>query len=418
MSQDNEDDGPVQQQINHDQDINNIDGMRRQYLTDATAATTFRANIPAAQQPQQITSSTNNDISTTTNTNDTSTTTRRRRPPPRRVDHTYREYSKFPMNELPSGKKDNNFPAKVHRILSLPEYASIISWMPHGRAWKIHDKDKLVRQVIPNFFGQSKYESFTRQLNGWGYKRLYQSGNDCNAYYHECFLRGLPHLTSLMKRVQPNQGKLLPHVEGEPNFYEIEKQYPFPDPNQALSMHSFIPQGWGQEGVAASVPQAQETSASAADHTGDNFQANHYPPHPPPSHAGMLYGYGLPPPQYYPQAQQGQESQEAQPFPPPYYHPSSQLPQYGYQPPHHGQQQYPLQASSSDPLQSGKSEEPVPLAPMSSSAATSVSNNSLSVPHDVVGDQFQPIKFDDYGLSEKSTSEAATNTETESSSDK
>ena len=125
MSQDNEDDGPVQQQINHDQDINNIDGMRRQYLTDATAATTFRANIPAAQQPQQITSSTNNDISTTTNTNDTSTTTRRRRPPPRRVDHTYREYSKFPMNELPSGKKDNNFPAKVHRILSLPEYASV-----------------------------------------------------------------------------------------------------------------------------------------------------------------------------------------------------------------------------------------------------------------------------------------------------
>ena len=114
ISQDNEDDGPVPQQINHDQDINNIDGMHRQHPTATTAA--VRANISAAQQPQQITSSTNND---------TSTTTRRRRPPPRRVDHTYREYSKFPMNELPSGKKDNNFPAKVHRILSLPEYASV-----------------------------------------------------------------------------------------------------------------------------------------------------------------------------------------------------------------------------------------------------------------------------------------------------
>ena len=123
MSQNNEDDGPVPQQINHDQDINNIDGMHHQHLTSTT--TTAVASIPATQQPQQITSTIiNNDISTTTNTNDTSTKTRRR-PPPRRVDHTYREYSKFPMNELPSGKKDNNFPAKVHRILSLPEYASV-----------------------------------------------------------------------------------------------------------------------------------------------------------------------------------------------------------------------------------------------------------------------------------------------------
>lgn len=119
MSQNNEDDGPVPQQINHNQDINNIDGMHRQHPIATTAAARS-----APQQPQPITSSTNNAISSTTNTNDTSTTTRRR-PPPRRVDHTYREYSKFPMNELPSGKKDNNFPAKVHRILSLPEYASV-----------------------------------------------------------------------------------------------------------------------------------------------------------------------------------------------------------------------------------------------------------------------------------------------------
>jgi len=135
MSQNNEDDGPVPQQINHDQDINinNIDGMHRQHPIATTAAAAVA--IPATQQPQPITSSTNNAISITTNTNDTSTKTRRR-PPPRRVDHTYREYSKFPMNELPSGKKDNNFPAKVHRILSLPEYASV-SYI-HIYAYDVH----------------------------------------------------------------------------------------------------------------------------------------------------------------------------------------------------------------------------------------------------------------------------------------
>ncbi len=82
--------------------------------------------------------------------------------------------------------------------------------------------------MISKHFVQSKYESFTRQLNGWGFKRLHQAGNDFNACYHECFLRGLPHLTALMRRAKPNKGKLIPHVEGEPNFYNIEKQFPLP----------------------------------------------------------------------------------------------------------------------------------------------------------------------------------------------
>lgn len=158
----------------------------------------------------------------------------RERLPPRRVDHTYRNYSNFPLDGRLAGKKaPNKFPCKLHQILSIPEYSHIISWMPHGRAWKIHNKDLLMREIVPKYFVQSKFESFTRQLNGWGFKRLHQSGNDFNAYYHECFLRGIPHLTALMKRVQPNQGKLLPHVEGEPNFYEIDEKCPLPPPTMS-----------------------------------------------------------------------------------------------------------------------------------------------------------------------------------------
>ncbi|KAL7426219.1 hypothetical protein ACHAXH_000744 [Discostella pseudostelligera] len=151
----------------------------------------------------------------------------------RRVDHTYRDYSKFPLEELPTRKRaPTNFPSKLHQILSNPEYAHIPSQQPHGRAWKIHNKVLLIQDIVPKYFVQSKYESFTRQLNGWGFKRLHQLGNDFNAYYHEFFLQNLPHLTVLLQRVAPNQGKLLPHVEGEPNFYEIDKQFPLsPHPN-------------------------------------------------------------------------------------------------------------------------------------------------------------------------------------------
>jgi hypothetical protein len=96
---------------------------------------------------------------------------------------------------------------------------------------------------VPNFFSLSKYESFTRQLNGWGFKKLHQSGNDYNAYYHEQFLRGLPHLTRLMRRVPQNQGKLLPFVEGEPNFYEINKHYPLVRQPTTMTTTMFPNQG-------------------------------------------------------------------------------------------------------------------------------------------------------------------------------
>lgn len=94
----------------------------------------------------------------------------------------------------------------------------------------MHNRDQLVREVVPKYFGQSKYNSFARQLNGWGFKRLRQAGNDFDAYYHERFLRGLPQLVALMTREPSNQGKKVPYTGGEPNFYEMDKYYKPPTP--------------------------------------------------------------------------------------------------------------------------------------------------------------------------------------------
>ena len=58
---------------------------------------------------------------------------------------------------------------------------------------------------------------------------------DKRTYYHECFLRGRPELTSLMQRLC-NPGKRLPDKSGEPNFYEISKKYPLPQLPQTLSI--------------------------------------------------------------------------------------------------------------------------------------------------------------------------------------
>ncbi|KAL7502730.1 hypothetical protein ACHAXN_000977 [Cyclotella atomus] len=87
--------------------------------------------------------------------------TSRKAAPPRQTDHTYHDWAKHPPDDYAirsSKKADNNFPAKLHRILSNPEHDHAICWQPHGR-----DKNALVSQVCPHYFGQTKFESFTRQ---------------------------------------------------------------------------------------------------------------------------------------------------------------------------------------------------------------------------------------------------------------
>lgn len=156
--------------------------------------------------------------------------------PTQLVDHTYRDFSQYKRDttsgirdEFDQGKKlDSNFPAKLHKILSNQEYSHIICWMPHGRSWQIVNKDLLMDVVCSKYFSHTKYQSFIRQVNGWGFKQLHKSGLDYKTYYHECLLRGLPHLTRLMKRMGANKGKLIRHKEGEPNFYGISRSFPLP----------------------------------------------------------------------------------------------------------------------------------------------------------------------------------------------
>ena len=180
---------------------------------------------------------------------------------------------------------------------------------------------------MPKYFVQSKYQSFARQLNGLGFKRLQQAGNDFNAYYHECFLRGMPQLAVLMKRVKPNQGRLLPHVEGEPNFYEIDTHFRLPP---AMG----YPQGGHHQYYHPQI--AQDGSGGH----GGGYPHDQYPP--------QYYGHSYNPNMANAAApanpQQQQAMAVAYPGYPPYYQPMAyggppppgQFPEYGGAAPHYG----------------------------------------------------------------------------------
>lgn len=113
---------------------------------------------------------------------------------------------------------DQKLPPKLNVILSDPETQHIISWMPHGRSWRIHEPQIFEQQVMPKYFKHTKWNSFIRLVNAWGFRRM-AKGSDRGAYYHELFLRGMTHLHEKMHRLTGKETKSYSDPELEPNFY-------------------------------------------------------------------------------------------------------------------------------------------------------------------------------------------------------
>ena len=109
------------------------------------------------------------------------------------------------------------------------DLAAVITWMPHGRSWKILNRDLFSQFALPRYFGHSNHASFVRIVNAWGFRRI-ASGVDRDSYYHELFLRGKPKLHERMKRV-PNCHKKTPIGKDDkhPDFYELSKTSPLPE---------------------------------------------------------------------------------------------------------------------------------------------------------------------------------------------
>jgi hypothetical protein len=71
----------------------------------------------------------------------------------------------------PRGGVYDPFPIKLHRMLdevSSAGFESVVSWLEHGRAFRIHQPKVFAATIMCRFFNQSKYTSFQRQLNLYG----------------------------------------------------------------------------------------------------------------------------------------------------------------------------------------------------------------------------------------------------------
>mmetsp|Transcript_9618 Transcript_9618/g.10616 ORF Transcript_9618/g.10616 Transcript_9618/m.10616 type:complete len:222 (-) Transcript_9618:178-843(-) len=94
------------------------------------------------------------------------------------------------------------FPSRLMAILSTDEYSHIAGWLPHGKGFIIFQKKQFEAEVLPRYFKQSKFTSFTRKLNRWGFYRV-SRGNEMGAYYHKLFTRDNPRLCFRMSCDKP-----------------------------------------------------------------------------------------------------------------------------------------------------------------------------------------------------------------------
>lgn len=44
---------------------------------------------------------------------------------------------------------------------------SVITWLPHGRSWRVLNRDLFAEHALPRYFGHNNYASFVRIVNAW-----------------------------------------------------------------------------------------------------------------------------------------------------------------------------------------------------------------------------------------------------------
>jgi len=100
--------------------------------------------------------------------------------------------------------KGPGFPVKLYHMLVDAEAegkSDIISFTPSGRAFKIHQPNRLLTELVPRYFSQKKITSFKRTLGAYGFERI-PRGPDEGGYFHTDFQRGKPELLHMIKRAK------------------------------------------------------------------------------------------------------------------------------------------------------------------------------------------------------------------------
>jgi hypothetical protein len=108
-------------------------------------------------------------------------------------EYTRKERSSSPLsNDGKTPQEKISFPWRLHELLSEAETNGndiIISWIPNtNNVFKVHNKELFEKDILSEYFNATKYKSFQRNLNLWGFQNI-TSGPNKGGYQHPIFIR-------------------------------------------------------------------------------------------------------------------------------------------------------------------------------------------------------------------------------------
>lgn len=110
----------------------------------------------------------------------------------------------------------------------------ILAWSKTGKAFGISDVAMFANQVLPKHFKTSKFSSFQRNLNLYGFSKV-RRGPDVDMYSHPCFIRGQPDLLgeltkskkgSKSKGFHPEKNNVMYAVAADQSLKSANWQHP------------------------------------------------------------------------------------------------------------------------------------------------------------------------------------------------
>jgi hypothetical protein len=154
---------------------------------------------------------------------------------------------------------------------------SVVSWQPHGKAFRVHQPEVFARTVMPRYFKQqTKYKSFQRQLHMYGFHRI-ATGMDTGAYFHSMFIRHKKSMSLLMscEKIKGKNKKsrkvIAHHADSYPDFYNLETTVAKDLPNPARTTAT----NEKKRGYSKHGPEKVFTTGSGDNHTHKNVEMPH-----------------------------------------------------------------------------------------------------------------------------------------------
>ena len=140
---------------------------------------------------------------------------------------------------------------------------SIVCWNCDGDCFTVKDIQRFEKECLPKYFNHSKFTSFTRQLNFYGFTKLrsdpdLQMSNNCSVRFcHEYFQRDKPELLQYIQRATASHNNREATTPPSPVPGDVRSTSPSNISDASLN-DSSQQQQQQQQGATCSVEQIQE----------------------------------------------------------------------------------------------------------------------------------------------------------------